>query len=456
MTVPIARAGAADLAMGAIDAGGDVPMQFGAVLVLGPRPGGPDAGADDLARVLAERLGGVRRLRQRLVRVPPGAGRPVWVDDPRFSTGAHVRRAACPWPGDEQALLDLAAGLVAERLPGDRPAWAAVVVPGLAGGRTGVVVVLSHVLADGIGGLALLGAAADGGPPSGPSPPAPRAPYRRLAADALRARARAVARWRAGAAEVRDAVRAARGMRGPRAAPCSLLAPTGPRRRVAVVRVPLEPLRTAAHRAGGTVNDVLLVAVAGALGALLDSRGETVDPVVVTVVVTARRSAGLADLGNATTPLVVAVPVQGDPADRLARFAGTVRAARDAATGPPLIALLGPVFRVVAAAGGYRGYLRHQRRFHTLVSNVRGPEVPLALAGRPVEAIVPVAAGEAGNVTVAFDALSYAGMLAVTAVVDADRVPDLPVLTAALQQQFEALVGRPADGPRRSGPAGGG
>jgi hypothetical protein len=101
---------------------------------------------------------------------------------------------------------------------------------------------------------------------------------------------------------------------------------------------------------------------------------------------------------------------------------------------------------VVAAAGGARWYLSHQRRFHTLVSNVPGPDRPLALAGRAVESVAPVAAGEAGNVTVSFDALSYAGTLTVTVTVvaDADRVPDLPVLTAALRQQLDALVGVPA------------
>jgi hypothetical protein len=207
-----------------------------------------------------------------------------------------------------------------------------------------------------------------------------------------------------------------------------------------VVRAGLEPLRQAAHRADGTVNDALLVAVAGALGALLESRGETVDPLAVTVVVSGRRSAAVTDLGNATTPLVVAVPVLGDPTERLRRFAGTVRAARERATAPPLIALFGPVFRLLAAVGGYAWYLAHQRRFHTLVSNVAGPHRPLTLAGRTVEAIVPVAAGEAGNVTVSFDALSYAGTLAVTVMADADRVPDLPVLGAALRSQLDALV----------------
>ncbi|MBB3084428.1 wax ester/triacylglycerol synthase domain-containing protein [Geodermatophilus sabuli] len=444
---PIARAGPADLAMRAISTGGALPMQVAAVLVLGPRREAPGVGGDDLARVVAERLGGVPRLRQRLLRAPPGAGRPVWVDDPRSTAPAHVRQAAGPPPGDEQALLDLATALVAEPLPADRPTWSALVVPDLPGGRTGVVVVLSHVLADGIGGLAVLASLVDGGPPCDPSPLRPRPAWHVLAADAWRTRARAVAHWRAGAAHLRDAVRAARGLRAPRATPCSLLAPTGPHRRAAAVRVPLEPLRLAAHRAGGTVNDALLVAVAGALGALLAGRGETVDPVSVTVVVSARRSAGPADLGNATTPLVVTVPVAGDPVARLARFAGTIRAARDTATGPPVIALLGPVFRVLAAAGGYRLYLRHQRRFHTLVSNLRGPDRPLAVAGRPVEVIVPVAAGEAGNVTVSFDALSYAGTLTVTVIADAEHVPDLPVLTTALQEQLDALVSSPMRRP---------
>ncbi|WP_142461315.1 wax ester/triacylglycerol synthase domain-containing protein [Geodermatophilus aquaeductus] len=425
--------------MQALGRGGPSPMQLGAVLVLGP-PAGGDGDGEELTRVVAERLGGVRRLRQRLVRVPPGAGRPVWADDPHPDPPAHVGTAACPHPGDTQSLLDLATELVAHPLPADRPDWSAVVVPDLPGGRSAVVVVLSHVLADGIGGLALLASLADGGPPPDRTPPRPLPPYRSLVADAWRSRVRSLAGWRSAAALVRDAARSAGGLRPPRAAPCSLLAPTGPRRRTAAVQVPLEPLRAAAHRAGGTMNDALLVAVAGALGALLESRGESVDPVAVTVVVAGRRAAGVTELGNATTPLVVAVPAAGKPGERLHRFAGTVRRARDQAAGPPLTALMGPVFRGLTAVGAYRWWLRHQRRFHTLVSNVRGPGTVLTLAGRPVEQVLPVASGEAGNVTVSFDALSYAGILTVTAVADPERVPDLPVLTAAVREQLAALV----------------
>ncbi|WP_034510744.1 wax ester/triacylglycerol synthase domain-containing protein [Blastococcus sp. URHD0036] len=428
------RADPADLAMRSM--GGQPPMQLAAVLVLAPGAAGPG----EVAQVLIQRLGALRRLRRRLVRVPPGGGRPVWVDDPGADPARHVRQFPCPPPGDEQALLDLATELVSEPLPADRPAWAATVVPGLRGDRTGVVVVLSHIVADGIGGLGLLGAVVDGAPPAGPEPVEIRPPYPVLAAEAMRSRGRALLRWRTGLPALRDAVRAAGGPQLPRALDCSLLAPTGPRRRAAALRVDLGRLRASAHRAGGTVNDALLIAVAGALGGLLCTRGEAVDPVLVTVVVSARRVVGPDDAGNANTPLVVAVPVAGSAAERLRAFAGTVRAARDSATGPSLPALLGPLFRLLAATGAYRWYLRHQRRFHTLVSNVPGPDHPLALAGRTVERILPLAVGEAGNVTVAFGALSYAGALTVTAVADPDRVPDLPVLMTALRQQFDALV----------------
>ena len=145
------RASATDLAMLAMDTG-PVPQQFAAILLL-------DAGASvDLAgveRLMAERVATVPRLRQRLLRVPPGCGRPVWVDDPGFDIRRHVRQVRCRSPGDEPALLDTAAALITERLPLSRPPWSAVFVTGLAGDAAALVIVVHHVLADGIGGLAM-------------------------------------------------------------------------------------------------------------------------------------------------------------------------------------------------------------------------------------------------------------------------------------------------------------
>jgi WS/DGAT/MGAT family acyltransferase len=394
--------------------------------------------------VLAKRVRAVPRLRQRLVRVPAGCGRPVWVDHPGFDAARHVRLLPCPDPGDEQALLDVAAAVIIEPLPRSRPLWAAAVVPGLRGGRAGLVLVLHHVLADGLGGLAILGRLvdrADFGPARAFPQPGPA--RRRLAADALRSRLRGLARFRAGWRELPRSLAAGAGVHAPRAVACSILQRTGPRRCFAVARVELAALQTMAHRHGGTVNDVLLAAVAGALHTLLERRGEPIEAFRIAVMVAGRRAAAAADtLGNQAAPLLVGVPGAGAPAERLTQIAGTVRAKR-ASTAGQAPAVPQPLLRGLAAAGLYRLYMNHQRRLHTLVSNVHGADRPVTFAGAPIASVIPVSVAEAGNLTVTFVALSYAGTLTVTIIADPDRVPDLPVLTAALQTALDALTGQP-------------
>jgi hypothetical protein len=169
-----------------------VPQQFGAVLVLEPVEGF-DAAA--VTTTLADRVCAVPRLRQRLVKVPPGCGRPIWVDDASFSVHRHVEYLTCPSPGDESALLDVAAKLIMRRLPMDHPLWHASVVTGLAGGRVALILVVQHALADGIGGLAVLGALVDGAPIVRPPFPIPPPRLGTLAVDALLSRIREVRQW---------------------------------------------------------------------------------------------------------------------------------------------------------------------------------------------------------------------------------------------------------------------
>src|SRR6266496_5153636 len=177
--VPVDRASPADLMQLATDVG-PAPMHVGAVLTLGPGPGFSVAEA---RRLLSERVRAVPRLRQRLRRAPPGCGRPFWADDPAFDLRHHVRQLPCPPPGDERALLAVAAAVTGEPLPRSRPLWSATFVTGLADGGTGLVIVMNHVLADGIGGLAVLTTLVDEAPALPPTTveaggfpaPAPRA-----------------------------------------------------------------------------------------------------------------------------------------------------------------------------------------------------------------------------------------------------------------------------------------
>jgi diacylglycerol O-acyltransferase len=437
-SAPIERVSAADLALLAMDSG-VVPEHLGAVLVL---DAGPAFGIESAQRVLTGRILAVPRLRQRLVRPPIGCGRPVWVDDPDFDATRHVRLWPCPAAGGEQGLLDIAAAIISEPLPRSHPLWAAVFVPDPAGRKVGLVLVLHHVLADGIDGLAILARLADGAEP-GPARlfPRPCPARRRLAAEAFRSRLRSLGRFRAGGRVLRASV--AGGGPAPHAVACSILHVTGTRRRFAVARTGLVALHAAGRRHGGTVNDVLLTAVGGALHTLLKGRGEHVEAFRIAVMVAGEKEASADVPGNQAVPLLVDVPGTGTPAERLERMSGAVRAGRASTTGRSPTAVPPTLLRFLAAVGLYRLYMRHQHRLHTLVSNVHGPNRPLTLDGAPVSAIIPVAIAEAGNLTVTVTALSYAGTFTVTISADPDLVPDLPILAAALQAQLDALTTAP-------------
>ncbi|MGZ4749824.1 MAG: wax ester/triacylglycerol synthase domain-containing protein [Oryzihumus sp.] len=432
------RASADDLMALAADHG-PVPMQVGALLLLGA---GADAGA--VAAAVGAACGWVPRLRQRLVRTPPGCGRPVWVEDAGFRAERHVRRVTLT--GD---LLELTAALVTTPLPRDRPLWAAVVVEGLPGGGVALVLVMHHVVSDGVGGLAVLGALADATqhPPARAGHPA-RPTTRVLLRDAWTARAAAVRRMPLAGRRVAAAATELGLQRVRLAARTSLNVRTGPRRRLLVVSVPLAGVRAAAHQHGATVNDEVVSAIGGALGDLVAARGEPLAELVVSVPVSARTQTSASQLGNQVGAMPVTVDLRADRAERLRRVAA-LTAARRAAQRGGSAALLVPAFRLLATLGLFRLFVDHQRLVHTFVSDLRGPVERWAIAGVPVEAVVPVAPTP-GNVTVSFGVLSYAGTLAVAVLADPERVPDLDVLGAALARELDALAGRDA------GSAGGG
>jgi diacylglycerol O-acyltransferase len=416
---------------------GPVPMQVGAILVLDPLPSLTSPVVRD---TIADRIRSLPRLRQRLVRPPLGGGRPVWVDDPEFDINRHVRSIRCPVPGDEHALLGVSAQVVTDRLPMDRPLWSATFVTDLVDGRAALVFAFHHALADGVGGLAVLARFADGG--SGvPQDDFPRpGPTRsQMLLDALVARIRAVAHLESGLARVRGAVAELRPGGSPVAARSSLNRPTGPHRQLAVVRTGLAAVRQAGHAHGGTVNDAVLTAVAGALRAVLSQRGETIDELVVSVPVSGRDAVAGARLGNETGVIPVSVPTIGDPALRLEATASITRLRKKAPRGSSAV-LLGPAFRVLSRLGAFRWFIDHQQLINTFVTNLRGPESRLFFSGAAVSDVIPVSM-TVGNVTVAFAVLSYAGSLTVTVVADPDRCQDLPVLAQELQRQFDLLTG---------------
>ncbi|REE71164.1 WS/DGAT/MGAT family acyltransferase [Rhodococcus wratislaviensis] len=411
---------------------GPVPMNVGAILFVAG-----DVDAATVEATFTRRLTSVRRLQQRLATPRRDLGRPYWVDDSDFDVRAHVARVRCPSPGDRDAALAIAVDAVIRPLPRSRPLWRAVVVTGLIDDHTGLVLVLHHVVADGIGGLAVLARLVDGADPAGPADDT-AAPPRGRFVDRVSERFRTlrrlphrVARIRGGWAEL------GRG-RGGWAPRCSLNAATGPRRKVMIVDVGLDGVRAAGRRSGATVNDVLLVAVTGALAELLRERKEFPQELVVSVPVSARSSATSGHLGNQVGVMPVRVPLVGSFQERLTTVSGVTRVQKMRTRGTSS-ALIGPLFRILAALRLFRWFVDRQRLVNSFLTNLPGPPGQLVIAGAPITGITPITV-TAGNVGVAFAALSYAGTLTVTIIVDPDVVPEVRELAAALHEQFRAAI----------------
>lgn len=412
-------------------------MNIGAVLTLAPHR---DVTPADVAHDVAGRLARVPRFRQRLFTPPFGAGRQLWVDDERFDVARHVHQVR-PRSVDEEGVLDAAAHLVVTRLPADRPLWTMGWIAGLPDGRMAIVLVFHHVLADGMGGLAVLASLADGLPaPTEPARPTPIPSRRALTADAMRGRTRSLAGVPASARQAWGGLRELGILRRrPRtAARTSLTRSTSGRRTIRVARAPLADLLEVAHQHRATLNDAVLTVVTGALFELLDSRGEHPSELVVSVPVSMRGSASADDLGNQVGAAPVTVALDPDSSQRLRAISAATRQAKQQTRGQSGL-VLSWLFRALAAVHLGQYFVDHQRLVHTFETNLRGPDEVVHIAGCALEQIVPVAVNP-GNVTVSFDVLSYAGQLVISIVADPETVPDVDRLAELLRAQLQGLI----------------
>lgn len=423
----------------ALASDGTVRMQVGATLFLRTPPGWTPS---SLMAALSGRVLAVRRLRQRLVRLPLGLGRPIWQDMPGFRSEDHL--ATVVREGGHRGVLDLAADLLVTPLPSDRPLWTARIVTGFASGEAALVIVLHHVLADGMAALAILQELASdavGEPSRSPSV----APSRiALLGDNLCGRLAGLRELPARLVRLAAAV-AVLGSRSTPAARTSLNRPTGTRRRVLAVECSLGAARAAAHAATATINDLALAVIAEGFAGLAASRGERLDHVVISVPVSARRSTDSGSLGNQVGVLPLSIPAGGDRTRRLGSVAELTARAKQL---PPAAssAILGPGFRWLAKLGLFRWFTDRQRLVHTFASNLRGPAEPIRVAGLEVSRIVPLSV-TTGNIAAAFGTFSYAGDLSIVVTADPDVVPDLGRLESLLREALAAHLAAARSGP---------
>jgi diacylglycerol O-acyltransferase len=421
------------------------PFHLGFLAVFEPGQLATGDGAVDAGRVtdeLCRRVRSVPQLGRRVLWTRWGEGRPVWVDDPDDDVAFHVSVRALAAHTD---LPTWAANRTVAPLPSGRPPWRAEVVHGLHGGRFAVLLVVHHMLTDGLGGLRLLASLLDTEPDAVrenvvPPAAAPLPTHRELVEDNRQTRHRQGRRTPrapsfAGARRALTQYREAMSDFSAPLPPTSLPREVGPTRRMSVTTAPLEPMRVAAHEQRATVNDLLLAAVTEGLRDLLTERGECRESLFVRTIM----PVSMDPSGQATSMMVADLPVgDPDPARRLAtivqRTASRKAALRAAGgTSQDMLALPVPVARLVIPWARRRG----SAKIHLSVTNMPGPSRSLWFAGSRMVQAVPVAPlVPLVGLTVA--ALSYAGEL--TVAVNADgTVHDLDTLGAGIARSLQGL-----------------
>jgi WS/DGAT/MGAT family acyltransferase len=399
---------------------------------------------------IAERLQLVPRFRQLLYRPGFGLGWPLWVDAPSFDLAEHVRVRPLEVPADEAQLLLACEELRHRRLNQSRPLWEMWFLPGLPDERVGLFMKVHHAIADGMAGVAALGAFVDldaDPPPSSAPPwtPAPMPTAGELLADNLRSHLQRLGRAFTALDHADDTARRARqgwpavreAFLDGRAPHTSLNRRIGSHRRLALVRSDLNLVKRIAHAHHAKVNDVLMAVLAAGLRELLVGRGERVDGLVLRAFVPVSLHTGQPSQarGNLDGAMIVPLPV-GEPDDerRLELIAAetTLRKTRRRPQGATL-------FRNALIQRAALGLAHRQRVMNTYAANVPGPPVPLYLAGAPLLEVFPVVPIMA-NVSVGVGALSYAGQFNVTAVADRELCPDLEVFVKGMRRSLDALA----------------
>jgi diacylglycerol O-acyltransferase / wax synthase len=438
------------------------PMHVGGVAVFEV----PESGFDyeRLVALIRDRISLVPRYRQRVRWVPGRLANPVWVDDENFDVTYHVRRSALPRPGTTEQLNELVARIMSRPLDRARPLWEMYLVEGLEGGRFAILTKTHHAMVDGVAAVDIGQVILDTEREPREVPSDDWRPRREPSSAELVAGA--VTEFARSPMAVVDTVRtsvgdlhetathvgralvgvaaAARTMARPaRSGP--LNAPIGSARRYATTESSLADLKRIRAAHGGTINDIVLSVIAGALRAWMMTRGESVTHASsVRAMVPVSVRSGSDEGGNQIAAFLCDLPIgEPDPVIRLERIRfemdllketgqmlGATALVGVASFTPPTVHSLGA--RVVSGLS--------RRVYNTVITNVPGPQFPLYAAGAQMlsaHPVVPLARGQAVSVGLT----SYNGGVFFGLNADRDAMPDVEVLAQCIEDSVAAMLG---------------
>jgi diacylglycerol O-acyltransferase / wax synthase len=427
-------------------------MHVGAILIFE----GPPPSYDDFLAHVESRLHLVPRFRQKLAFPPVETGRPFWIDDPSFNLAYHARHSALPAPGSEEQLRNIAGRLFSQALDRSKPLWELWLVQGLERNRFALVTKTHHALVDGVAGVDIATVLFDLKPVPEPIEP-DRDWVPRPSPSAAELAARGIVE--AGEAPFRLARRTIRAASHPRqttrkvadagealaevawnlsnpAPDVPLNVEIGSHRRFAWARAELADFKRIKDALGGTVNDVVLTVVSGALRVKLAGL-----ELRALVPVSIRTEDDQGHLGNRIAAMRGPLPVYiGDPVKRLE----VVRRAMDGlkeskqALGAEVISRFNDFAPPTLLAQASRLNFS-TRLFNLIVTNVPGPQIPLYVLGRELQDIFPVAFLPE-NHALAIAIISYNGGMDFGLLGDYDAMDDLETIATGLSESLAELL----------------
>jgi WS/DGAT/MGAT family acyltransferase len=434
-------------------------MHVGAIMIFE----GPAPSYEDLLDHIQSRHRLVPRFRQKLAYPPAQTGRPFWVDDPNLNLEYHVRHSALPAPGSEDQLRRMAARVFSQQLDRSKPLWELWLVQGLTRNRFALLTKTHHAVVDGVSGVDIATVLFDLNPVPEPPPsddawaPQPEPSSATLLAkgveDVARAPVRAVRRLEhavqhpeSAVKQVRDAVEAVSEVGWNFANPAPkvpLNVEIGSHRRFAWARSDLDRFKRVKDALGGTVNDVVLAVVAGALREWLRGRGIRTEGLELRaqVPVSIRASDEHGQLGNRLAVMRAPLPVYiADPVRRLEAVSQAMKGLKQSkqALGAEVISRFNdfapPTLLAQAARINFS-----TRLFNLTVTNVPGPQVPLYLMGRELEDIFPIGFLPP-NQALFVAIMSYNGGINFGLLADYDSMDDVDVIASGIETAIAELV----------------
>jgi WS/DGAT/MGAT family acyltransferase len=434
-------------------------MHVGAVMIFE----GPPPGYVDFLEHVRSRLHLVPRFRQKLAVPPIETGRPFWIDDPNFNLEYHVRHSALPEPGSEEQLRNLAGRLFSQQLDRSKPLWEISLVQGLEKKRFALITKTHHALVDGVSGVDIATVLFDVKPiPEESAPehdwvPEPEPSRAILAArgieglattplklvkrltNAARHPGPAINR----ATEAAEAVGEVAWALADPAPKVPLNTEIGSHRRYWWVRCELDDFKRIKNALGGTVNDVVLTVVSGALRSWLQGRGVRTEGLELRalVPVSIRAADEHGQLGNRIAAMRGPLPVYiADPVQRL----DVVKRAMDGlksskqALGAEVIARFNDFAPPTLLAQASRINFS-TRLFNLIDTNVPGPQLPLYVLGRELQDCFPVAFLPKHH-ALALAIMSYNGGIDFGLLADYDTMDDVEVIANGITEALGDLL----------------